>query len=76
MAPHAAMVVASNYLPHARVFAASLSEHHPGLPLSVLTVDGLDGAPPARELHVLGPQDVGIAPRELHRRRMLFDTQG
>lgn len=48
----AVTVVTRSYLPFARVLAASLAEHHPGLPLFVALVDELEGeggagAPPS-----------------------------
>ena len=73
----AACVIGSNYLPHARVLAASFARYHPRGHLSVLVVD-CEGAPlpdiPGAE--VLEPADVGVARDELHRRAVLFDPQG
>lgn len=73
----AATVIASNYLPHARVLAESLAEHHPGARLTVLVVDGeARGRSLGSDVEVLVPADVGVGERELHRRAMLFDLQG
>jgi hypothetical protein len=71
----AATVIAGNYVPHARVLAASLRRWHPDARLVVLVVDAeeavaLDG------VDVLTPRDVGIGARELHRRALLYDAQG
>ncbi len=73
---HVAAVIASNYLPHARVLANSLRAHHPDARITLLLVDGpvTDGAIP--EAECLAPSDVGIDDRELRRRAMLFDRQG
>jgi hypothetical protein len=68
-------VIDRGYLPFARVLARSLAEHHPDVRLQVLMVDA-DGSEGDEPFDVLAPEALGIAPRELHRRAALFDTQG
>ncbi|HWX44265.1 MAG TPA: hypothetical protein VNY52_02970 [Solirubrobacteraceae bacterium] len=77
MAIHGCTVIARNYAAHARVLAESFLAHNPGAGFSVLIVDD-----PRRELadgamfEVLGPADVGIEERELHRRATMYTAQG
>ena len=78
----AVTVVARNYLPHARVLAASLRDHHPDTPLWVLVVDddpGPPGAPaerPDEPFQLLTMHALGVDDRELHRRAMIYEAQG
>ena len=68
--------IARNYLPHARVMAASLRRHHPDVRLSVLVVDEPHAVPADEPFERLSPLELGIDERELHHRAMLFDAQG
>lgn len=72
----ACTIIARNYWAHARVLARSLHDHHPDSRLSVLVIDvdepTLQTA--SRELFdVVGPEDIGIDRRELHRMAAIYD---
>ncbi|MGI8729648.1 MAG: hypothetical protein ACR2LK_06585 [Solirubrobacteraceae bacterium] len=75
---HAACVIAPNFVPHARVLAASFRRHHARGRLSVLVVDDddLGSRVEIAGAEVLTPADIGIDERELHLRAVLFDAQG
>jgi hypothetical protein len=67
--------IAQNFLPHARVLAESIAEHHPGCRLDVLVVDAPEpetmfGEPFRR----VSPSELALPREELHRRLTLYDT--
>jgi hypothetical protein len=69
-------VIARNYLPHARVLAGSLREHHPGARPLVVVVDEPDVATrPGEPFERLSPLEL-VDGAELHRRALLYDAQG
>jgi hypothetical protein len=71
----AATVVASNYLPHLRVLERSLHRWHPEARLVAVVVDG-GTADALDHIELLTPADIGVDAAELHRRALLYDTQG
>jgi hypothetical protein len=72
----AVTVITRAYLPHARVLADSLAEHEPHARLLVVLVDDLQPAGPEARFDIVSPLELGLEPRELHRRALLFDAQG
>lgn len=73
----ASTVITARYAPYARVLGRSFLEHHPGAPFAVLVVDDPRGDVVVDERFIrLRPADVGIDDRELHRRAVMFDSQG
>ena len=59
----AATIAARNHLPHARVIARSLAEHHPDLPLYTLIADAAgDAGEDAREPFTAVPMDALAIP--------------
>jgi hypothetical protein len=71
-----AAVIGANYAPHARVLSASLQTYHPGARLTILLVDEHRGTPTIPDAEILLPGDIGVDHLELHRRALLFDSQG
>jgi hypothetical protein len=70
-------VVTRNFLPHARVLADTLAEHHRGSRLQLLVVDDLEGAIGAGEpFDVLSPAAVGLSRAEVYRRAAMYSPQG
>jgi hypothetical protein len=70
-------VVARNFLPHARVLAQTIAEHHPGARLRVLVVDDLEAAVgPGEPFDVLRADAVDLPTEELHRRAAMYSRQG
>lgn len=69
----AVTVLARNYVPRARVLAASFAEQHPDGRLVAVVVDAEADVPGAE---VVGPAWLGIDPTELHTRAALYDRQG
>jgi hypothetical protein len=69
-------IIASNYMPQARVLAASLAEHHPDLlPLLVLCVDEpAEGAESEANLEIVRPDELTIPKRTFWRMATLYDT--
>ena len=57
-------IIARNYLPAARVLAASMREHHPGLELDVLVIDGHGGPVDGEPFRVVQPAELEIADYE------------
>jgi hypothetical protein len=59
-------VIARNFLPYARVLAASLSEHHPAHRLTVLVLDDLQRELKAADepFDILHPDDIDFGPGE------------
>jgi FkbM family methyltransferase len=73
----ACTIVASNYLPMARVLAESFLTHHPGARFSVLVIDGDRIASPrsqAEAFTIVLPQDLDLEMLELHRMAMAYDV--
>ncbi len=74
-------IVARNYLPYARVLAASLARHHPGVRLACLVIDDLertwqgpiDGAS-GGVIDLVHLADVIREPLELERMAMCYDV--
>lgn len=74
---HVCTIVAGNYLPMARVLAASFLAVHPEARLSALVVDGgrvPTPRPQAEAFDVLTPQDLDLEILELHRMAMAYDV--
>lgn len=74
---HVCTIVAGNYLPMARVLAASFLAVHPEARLSALVVDGgrvPTPRPQAEAFDVLTPQDLNLEILELHRMAMAYDV--
>ncbi len=69
-------IIARNYLPAARVLAASFLEHHPEGRVSTLVIDDLYGEVDAASepFEVLRPGDVGIGADEFHYMAMIYDV--
>ena len=73
----ASTVITASYAPYARVLGHSFLEHHPGARFAVLVVDDSSGDVVVDERFIrLRPADLGIDDRELHRRAVMFDSQG
>jgi glycosyltransferase involved in cell wall biosynthesis len=70
---HACTIVAPNYLPAARVLAASFLAHHPGGSFTVLLLD--EPAQSSENFEVLSPYDIGIERSEVHRMAMIYDVK-
>jgi len=85
---HACTIIARNYLPAARVLAASFERHHPGERFTVLVIDGhVTGQPSAGQpsagqpsdvmgepFEILGLDDIGLAPGELEKMAAIYDV--
>ena len=72
----ACTIIAKNYLPHARVLAASFLEHHPGGRFTTLVVDDPGRDEPSREgFDVLSPYDIGLEQAEVHRMAFIYDLK-
>jgi glycosyltransferase involved in cell wall biosynthesis len=69
-------IVARNYLAHARVLAASLTEHYPDRRLVVLVIDDDDTEVDARAepFDVLRPGDLDLDRREFRHMAMIYDV--
>ncbi len=69
-------VIARNFLPYARVLAASLSEHHPEHRLTVFVLDDLQRELDAADepFDVLHPDDIDFGPGEFARMATLYDV--
>jgi glycosyltransferase involved in cell wall biosynthesis/SAM-dependent methyltransferase len=67
-------IIARNYLPAARVLAASFLEHHPDGRVSTLVIDDLYGEVDAASepFEVLRPDEIGIETEEFHRMAMIY----
>jgi glycosyltransferase involved in cell wall biosynthesis len=65
-------IVAKNYLPHARVLAKSLAEHHPESRFTALVVDATSRH--ENEGFDVLPADAVIDRAELHRMAMIYDV--
>jgi glycosyltransferase involved in cell wall biosynthesis len=72
----ACTIVARNYLPAARVLAASFLAQHTGGRVCVLVVDDFDEDvdPSAEQFEVVRPVDLDLAPEEFLRMAMLYDV--
>ena len=73
---HICTIIARNYLPAARVLAASFLDHHPDGRVSTLVIDDVYGEVDAASepFEVLRPGDVGIRFEEFHRMAMIYDV--
>jgi glycosyltransferase involved in cell wall biosynthesis len=69
-------IIASNYLPFARVLAASFRRAHPGAEFFVLAVDDPDGAwlSDEADFTVVRPVDLGLTRDEIHRMAAIYDV--
>lgn len=64
-------IVASNYIPQARVLAASLARVHPELELTTLIVDPIE--PPAnKSFEVIFPEGLGLSAATIHHLAMIY----
>ena len=70
---NACTIVARNYLPYARVLAATFLEHNPQGRFTTLVLDGHDDL--AEQFDIVGPYDIGIERTELHRMAMIYDLK-
>jgi hypothetical protein len=69
-------VVARNYLPYARVLAASLDEHHEDVRLVVLVLDDQgSSAARAEPFAVIGPQDLDLSPEQVATMSSIYDAK-
>ena len=75
MAVQVCTIIARNYLPAARVLAASFRDHHPDGRIAALIIDDLYGeVDAAREpFEVLRPSDLGLEVEEFHRMAMIYE---
>jgi glycosyltransferase involved in cell wall biosynthesis len=75
-APVICTIIASNYLPQARVLADSLADHLPGQRLQALLIDDPAGAvDETRErFDVLSPGDLVLAPSQFAEMRAYYDV--
>lgn len=69
-------IVAQNYLPYARVLAASFLAHHPEGSVDVLVVDDERAGGPRSEgsVRYLGPFDIGLSRTEVHAMATIYDV--
>ena len=66
-------VITRDRFAYARVLARSIAAHHPGITLTVVVVDPVEGEDTSHEpFRVLTPRDVGIDNGELFRRRTMY----
>jgi glycosyltransferase involved in cell wall biosynthesis len=70
---NACTIIARNYLPHARVLAESLLEHHPDGRLTTLVIDLPEGETVHESFDVLTPYEIGLDRPEVHRMAMIYD---
>jgi hypothetical protein len=74
---HGCTVTTSRYAAHARVLAESFLTHNPGAGFSALVIDdSLYPGAGAESFETLTPADLGVNPRELHRRAAIYQTPG
>jgi hypothetical protein len=70
-------VIAQNFLPHARVLAESLAQHHPGCAVDVLIVDAPDAPAEVGEpFRRVSLGELPLPAEEINRRRTLYDIAG
>lgn len=71
-----ATIIARNYLPYARVLAASFREHHPRGDIYVFVIDqeSRSEADEDEPFIILHPDDLGISLREYHRMATIYDV--
>ena len=73
---NACTIIARNYLPHARVLARSLRDHHPGATLTVLVIDDTGNEDRSREpFKSISPYDLGLERAEVHRMAFIYDVK-
>jgi len=71
----ACTIVTRSFLPHARLLAASLTEHDRGCKLAVLVVDGTEELHPSAErFRLIRPGDLDLEPREFLRMAAIYDA--
>ena len=69
-------IVATNFLPHARVLADSLRRHHPGSQLELFVVDAADEPLPGDEpFRQIGLKGMLLSPEEFHRQVTMYGPQ-
>lgn len=69
-------IIGQNFLPHARVLALSLAEHHPDCRLDLLIVDALDEpAVPGEPFRRVGLSELALSLEEINRRRTLYEIE-
>jgi hypothetical protein len=67
-------IVASNFLPHARVLADSLQRHHRVARVELFVADAFDEPDPGGEpFRRLAAAELGLSIEELHRRATMYD---
>ncbi|HLF70081.1 MAG TPA: hypothetical protein VI541_03900 [Actinomycetota bacterium] len=64
-------IVASNYIPQARVLASSLARVHPELRLTTLIVDPME-PPPSEPFEVIFPEALGLSLKNIHHLAMIY----
>jgi hypothetical protein len=68
--------VTQNFIPHARVLAESLTEHHPHVRLELSIVDAPDELPTRDEpFRRVSLSEAGLSREELYRRSTLYERQ-
>ena len=67
-------VIAQNFVPHARVLAESLAEHHPGCRLDVLVLDAPEPSGSRGPFRWLSFDALPLSRAEINRRRTMYDT--
>jgi hypothetical protein len=66
-------VITQSFLPHARVLAESLAEHHPNCLLEILVVDESDHpAPPDEPFRRISFDEIALTRQEINRRLTLY----
>jgi len=72
---HVCTIIARNYLPAARVLAASVFRHHPDALVSVLVIDQRDEpAGPDEPFDLLRLEEIGLDPGELEKMAAVYDV--
>ncbi|MEJ7585831.1 MAG: hypothetical protein WKF43_17495 [Acidimicrobiales bacterium] len=72
----ACTVVTRNHLAFARLAGRSWTDHHHGSPFTIVVVDhdGMAAPPGARDIRIVGPDAVGLAPDELRTWAAIYDA--
>jgi glycosyltransferase involved in cell wall biosynthesis len=71
---NACTIIARNYLPFARVLAATFAEHHPDGRLTVAIIDDLQHTTGQEPFEVIHLDEVVAEMSELHRLAMIYDV--
>lgn len=62
-------------MPHARVLAESLLEHHPNGRFTTLVIDLGPDERASESFDILSPYEIGLESREVHRMAMIYDLK-